>query len=64
MVKGYKEDVSIDRLLNKQCDLSYLKQQNNTVCPNGTKFTRDCQGFLPDTMEKFYDERRMEKEND
>ena len=33
MVKGYKEDVSIDRLLNKQCDLSYLKQQNNTVCP-------------------------------
>ena len=47
MVKGYKEDVSIDRLLNKQCDLSYLKQQNNTVCPNGTKFTRDRQGFLP-----------------
>ena len=61
MVKGYKEDVSIDRLLNKQCDLSYLKQQNNTVCPNGTKFTRDRQGFLPELMEKFYDERRMWK---
>ena len=38
MVKEYKEDVSIDRLLNKQVDISYLKQQNNTVCPNGTKF--------------------------
>ena len=61
MVKEYKEDVSIDRLLNKQCDLSYLKQQNNTVCPNGTKFKRDRQGFLPELMEKFYDERKAWK---
>ena len=61
MVKGYKEDVSIEKLLNKQCDLSYLKQQNNTVCPNGTKFTRGRQGFLPELMEKFYDERKMWK---
>jgi len=61
MVKEYKEDVSIDRLLNKECDLSYLKQQNNTVCPNGTKFKRDRQGFLPELMEKFYDERKAWK---
>ena len=61
MVKGYKEDVSIDKLLNKQCDLSYLRQQNNTVCPNGTKFTRNKQGFLPELMEKFYDERKAWK---
>ena len=61
MVKEYKEDVSIDRLLNKQVDISYLKQQNNTVCPNGTKFKRDRQGFLPELMEKFYDERKAWK---
>ena len=61
MVKEYKEDVSIDRLLNKECDLSYLKQQNNTVCPNGAKFKRDRQGFLPELMEKFYDERKAWK---
>ena len=61
MVKEYKEDVSIDRLLNKECNLSYLKQQNNTVCPNGAKFKRDRQGFLPELMEKFYDERKQWK---
>ena len=61
MVKEYKEDVSIDRLLNKECNLSYLKQQNNTVCPNGAKFKRDRQGFLPELMEKFYDERKAWK---
>ena len=60
MVKEYKEDVSIERLLNKECDLSYLKQQNN-VCPNGAKFKRDRQGFLPELMEKFYDERKAWK---
>ena len=61
MVKEYKEDVSIEKLLNKECNLSYLKQQNNTVCPNGTKFKRDRQGFLPELMEKFYDERKAWK---
>ena len=61
MVKEYKEDVSIERLLNKECDLSYLKQQNNAVCPNGAKFKRDRQGFLPELMEKFYDERKAWK---
>ena len=61
MVKEYKEDVTIEKLLNKECNLSYLKQQNNTVCPNGTKFKRDRQGFLPELMEKFYDERKAWK---
>ena len=46
MVKEYKEDVSIDRLLNKQVDISYLKQQNNTVCPNGTKFKETVKVFF------------------
>ena len=58
MVKSVKEEVSISSMLNKEVNLDFLKQQNMTVCPNGTKFTRDRQGFLPELMEKFYDERK------
>jgi len=61
MVKSHKEDVSISSMLNKEVDLDFLKKQNMTVCPNGTKFTRDRQGFLPELMEKFYDERKAWK---
>ena len=61
MVKGVKEEVSISSMLNKEVNLDFLKQQNMTVCPNGTKFTRDRQGFLPELMEKFYDERKAWK---
>tara|TARA_A100001011_G_scaffold35883_1_gene34195 strand:- start:8354 stop:10867 length:2514 start_codon:yes stop_codon:yes gene_type:complete len=61
MVKGNRQDVTIDRMLTKENDLSYVKQLGNTVCPNGVMFTRNKQGFLPELMEKFYDERRMWK---
>ena len=61
MVKSVKEEVSISSMLNKEVNLDFLKQQNMTVCPNGTKFTRDRQGFLPELMEKFYDERKAWK---
>ena len=58
MIKGHRQDVNVDRMLNKECDLSYIHQKNLTVAPNGTMFKRDKQGFLPELMEKFYDERR------
>ena len=58
MVKGKRLDVNIDRMLNKENDLSYVHQTNHTVCPNGVMFSRDKQGFLPELMEKFYDERK------
>ena len=61
MVKTAKEEVSIKSLLNREVDLSHLKKENNTVCPNGAKFTRNRQGFLPELMEKFYDERKAWK---
>jgi len=61
MVKSAKEEVSIKSLLNREVDLSHLKKENNTVCPNGAKFTRNRQGFLPELMEKFYDERKAWK---
>ena len=58
MVKGDIMTLSIDKLLNREHDLSELKKQNVTVTPNGVKFSRDRQGFLPELMEKFYDERK------
>ena len=58
MIKGDIMTLSIDKLLNQEHDLSELKKQNNTVTPNGVKFSRDRQGFLPELMEKFYEERK------
>tara|TARA_Y100000289_G_scaffold63066_1_gene73122 strand:+ start:19 stop:1338 length:1320 start_codon:yes stop_codon:yes gene_type:complete len=58
MIKGKRLDVNVERMLNKETDLSYVHQTNNTVCPNGVMFSRNKQGFLPELMEKFYDERK------
>jgi len=48
-------------LLNKEVDLSELKRDNTTVAPNGTVYTRNKRGFLPDLMEKIYRERKVFK---
>ncbi len=58
MIKGDIMTLSIDKLLDREHDLSELAQNNQTVTPNGVKFSRDRQGFLPELMEKFYDERK------
>ena len=61
MQKGSFGDASVKKLLNKELDLSYLKSKNQTLTPNGVLFSRDKQGFIPELMEKFYDERSMWK---
>ena len=61
MIKGNRQDVTVDRMLNKQCDLSYCKQTNTTVAPNGVLFSRDNQGMFPELMETFYEERKKLK---
>ena len=48
-------NVSVDRLLNEEVDLSGL--EDVTVCPNGAMFTTKIRGFLPKLMEKIYSER-------
>ncbi len=58
LIKGERKDVSIDRMLNKENDLSYCKQTNTTVTPNGVQFSRDKQGMFPELMETFYEERK------
>lgn len=51
--------INVDRLLNQEIDTSTL--QGAALCPNGTLFTTDKQGFLPKLMQKIYDERTIYK---
>jgi DNA polymerase elongation subunit (family B) len=47
--------VSVDKILNKQVDLSDYKDY--CVCPNGAMYRKDIKGFLPELMEKMYSDR-------
>ena len=51
LVKGNRQDVNIDRLFEKKCDLSYCKQTDTCVTPNGVLFFSDKQGMFPELME-------------
>ena len=62
MVKGgARMDVNVQKMLDRDVDLTSLKQNDRTVTPNGVMFTRDKQGFLPELMETFYEERKLWK---
>jgi DNA polymerase elongation subunit (family B) len=60
-IVGFKSGVDVDSLLKKEVDLSELKVTNQTVAPNGTLYRRDKRGFLPELMEKIYNERKIFK---
>jgi DNA polymerase elongation subunit (family B) len=60
-ISGFLSGVSVDSLLDREVDLSKLKEDNTTVAPNGTIYTRDKRGFLPELMEKIYNERKVFK---
>jgi DNA polymerase elongation subunit (family B) len=51
--------VNVDRLLEQQIDLSDLN--GKTVCPNGSMYRTDIQGFLPKMMQRIYDDRTVYK---
>ena len=51
--------VTVDRLLNKEIDLSDLR--NQTVCPNGSMYRTDIHGFLPKMMHRIYEDRTIYK---
>jgi len=58
---GHMDGVSVDKLLNREVDTSKLQQENVTVAPNGSVYTREKRGFLPELMEKIYKERKVFK---
>ena len=53
--------VSIDSLLNRECNTSVLQAANVTLTPNGEFFTRERHGFLPEIMETMYNDRSAYK---
>ena len=61
MIKGQKQDVTVDSMLHMKSDLSICKKLNTCVAPNGVMFSRVKQGFFPEIMEVMYDERKAWK---
>ena len=49
------KDITVDKMLNKEIDTSILKDA--TLTPNGALFKTTQKGFLPELMQKMYDER-------
>ena len=52
-----QSDLKIDKLLDKKYNLSKLKDNNIAIAANGTMYKTDKQGFLPEIIEKEYNDR-------
>ena len=52
--------VNVDKILNRELDLEPLHKVNLIMTPNGALYHR-VKGFLPELMEKMYDERKLFK---
>ena len=48
---------SVKRILNQECDIS----EEYATCANGAQYRKDIRGFLPEMMEKIYNERTIYK---
>jgi len=55
------ENVTVDKLLNKEIDTSCLKANKVTLTPNGQFFTVGKRGFLAEMMEDMYNSRSAYK---
>lgn len=53
--------ISVDTLLNKNVDLSKLKENNVCLTPNGQFFRTDIRGFIPDIVEDLFLKRKEYK---
>ena len=54
------KEITIDQFLNKSYDLPII--ENHSLAPNGWYFSNKHQGFLPELMQKMYDDRVLYKE--
>jgi DNA polymerase elongation subunit (family B) len=59
LIPNERMDVNVDKLLNKEIDLSHL--EGKTICPNGSMFRTNKQGFLPEMMDQLYADRKRYK---
>jgi len=47
--------VTVDKILDEE--LTFEMYQDNAICANGAMYRKDVRGFLPELMEKMYNER-------
>lgn len=52
---------TVDDLLNKSVNIQPVKDANYSMAANGQMFRKDKHGFLPELMNKFYNERKAAK---
>ena len=52
--------VTVDKILNQE--LTFELYSDYAVCPNGAMYRKDVRGFLPELMEKMYNDRVVYKE--
>ena len=57
LLKMHPRDKMVEALLEGEIDTQFLKDQNMTMTPNGSLYTRKKQGFLPALTEKMYTDR-------
>jgi len=50
---------TVDRILGEEINFELYK--DNAICPNGAMYRKDKRGFLPELMQKYYDERVIYK---
>jgi DNA polymerase elongation subunit (family B) len=54
-------NVTVDALLCRSLDLSFLKDENVCLTANGQFYRRDKQGFMPEMVEKMFNDRKVYK---
>jgi DNA polymerase elongation subunit (family B) len=62
--KGMKDDITIERCLNRQLGTDLEEEMTTTqltLCPNGAMFSKEDIGFLPTLMENMYNDRTVWK---
>jgi DNA polymerase elongation subunit (family B) len=57
LVEQRKPGVTVDKLLNEELSID----GNYCLCANGAQYRKDIHGFLPEMMQKIYDERKIYK---
>ena len=55
LVENRHPSATVDKLLNQ--DITFEMYSDYAVCANGAMFRKDVKGFLPELMEKMYNER-------
>src|SRR5210317_1640053 len=55
-------NVNVNKMIDMTVPLDNLKTEGACLTPNGAKFRNDSQGFLPEMMEKMYNERVVFKQ--